>query len=246
MIPQGILDAIFAEAWGEGQSFAAWGVAWARVLPTALFVPAFGLGVLPVAFRAAVGAMLAVSVVPLLQAPAIVPSAPWPALLLTEFARGVPVALAASVSLWAATVAGGVTDLVTKAPRTSPGGAALFRSGPFSALLLLAATASFLRFGGAERVAERLAAPDLAASGVLSSAVGDLAAGIDVGVTIGAPLLVAGLLFDLATLVAARELWTLRAGSTLASLRSLVLLVAAAALMDRMAASLAVLGRRTP
>src|SRR5262245_57801196 len=99
MIPNGLLDAILAEVSAEGQSRSAWGVAWARVLPTALLVPAFGLAILPVALRLAIGFVLALSIAPLLHAPVLAPQAAWPLVLASEFARGLPVAAAASVSL---------------------------------------------------------------------------------------------------------------------------------------------------
>jgi len=220
-------------------------VAWVRVLPTALLVPAFGLGVLPVGFRLAIGFMLAASVAPLLHA-STVPQEPWIALLLREFARGVPVAAAASVSLWAAAVAGGVADHVTRAPIASRGRLGLADGAPFSTLLFLAAAGSFLRLGGAERIAARLAAPELDITGPLAKAVNDLAAGVDLGVGIGAPLLVAALVWDIATVIAARELWTVRVESTFAPFRSLVLLVGTAVLLDRMATAVAAIGRGTP
>jgi type III secretory pathway component EscT len=236
MIPSGFLDALLAEASADRQSLAAWGVAWARVLPTALVVPVFGLGLLPVGLRLAVGFVLAVSIAPLLHAPIAPPSMSWPALVLTEAARGIPVALAASVSLWAATVAGGVADHVTGAHRArGRGKLGLADGGPLATLLVLAASVSFLQLGGAERIVARLAAPDASVAAPLALAVRDLAAGIDLGVGIGAPLLVVALVLDLSTLVLARELWTLRVESTLAPLKSLVLLIATAALLDRMA-----------
>jgi hypothetical protein len=215
-------------------------------LPTALFVPAFGLGILPVALRLAVGFVLAVSIAPMLQVPVVPPGTPWLVALSTEFARGVPVAAAASVSLWAATVAGGITDSVTRASRTRFGRLALADGAPFSTLLFLAAAVSFLGLGGAERVVARLSASDLAVTGPLVGAVRDLAAGIELGVGIGAPLLVAALVLDMATLVAARELRTLRAESALVPLRTLVLVVATAALFDRMAEAVATRGVATP
>jgi type III secretory pathway component EscT len=173
--------------------------------------------------------------------------ASWPALLLGEIARGIPVALAASVSLWAATVAGGVADHVTRAARAKGSGRLGLADGaPFSTLLFLAAAVSFLQLGGAERIAERLAAPDLPAALPLVLAVRDLAAGVDLGVGIGAPLLVLALVLDLSTLVAARELWTLRAETTLLPLRSLVLLVGVAVLLDRMAEVVAARGAVGP
>lgn len=246
MIPHGLLDAIFAEVSAEGQSLSAWGVAWARVLPTVLFVPAFGLTILPVALRLAFGFVLALSIAPLLHAPVVAAPAGWPIVLASEFARGLPVAAAASVSLWAAMVAGGVADLSTRASRTKLGRLALADGSPFSTLLFLASAVSFLQLGGVERIAARLGASNPGGVAPLAGAVRDLAAGIEIGVGIGAPLLLVALFLDLATLVAARELRALRPESAFAPLRSLVLLVATAAFLDRMAEAVATRGLGTP
>lgn len=247
MIPKGILDAFLAEVSARGQSASAWGVAWARVLPTVLLVPAFGLGLLPLGLRLAIGFVLAVSVAPLLHPTVASASVGWPALVLSEVARGLPVALTASISLWAATVAGGIADHVTGARRVRGGGKLGLADGaPFSTLLFLAAAVSFLQLGGAERIAARLAAPDLTAAGPLTLAVRDLAAGIDLGVGIGAPLLVVAMILDMTILIAAREHSTVGAGTTLAPLRSLALLVATAAMLDRMADMVAARGAATP
>jgi type III secretory pathway component EscT len=239
MIPKGLLDAIFAEVSAGGQSLSAWGVAWARALPTAVFVAVFGLAMLPLALRLAVGFVLAVSIAPLLHPPVVAAPKSWLVVVVSEFARGVPVAAAASVSLWAAVVAGGVADHVTRAGRGRVGRIALSDGSPFATLLSLAAAVSFLQLGGAERIAARLAAPDLAVTEPLARAVRDLAAGVELGVGIGAPLLLVALVLDLATLVVVRELRPLRTESTLAPLRSLVLFVATAALLDRMAEAVA-------
>jgi type III secretory pathway component EscT len=246
MLPKGLLDAIFAEVSAGGQSLSAWGVAWARALPAALFVPVFGLSILPSIQRVAIGFVLAVSIAPLLHTPVVPPSTPWLVVVLSEVARGVPVAAAASVSLWAAVVAGGVADHVTRAGRAKVGRLALSDGSPFSTLLSLAAAVSFLQLGGAQRIAARLAEPELAVTSPLARAVRDLAAGIELGVGIGAPLLIVALVLDLATLIVARELRTLRSEATLAPLRSLVLFVATAALLDRMAETVATRGVTTP
>jgi type III secretory pathway component EscT len=246
MIPKGLLDAMFAEVSAGGQSLSAWGVAWARTLPAALFVPVFGLSILPIVQRVAIGFVLAMSIAPLLQTPVVPSPTPWLVVVLSELARGVPIAAAASVSLWAAVVAGGVADHVTSAGRARVGRLSLSDGSPLSTLFSLAAAVSFLQLGGAQRIAARLSAPDLAVTDPLARAVRDLAAGIELGVGIGAPLLVVALVLDMATLIAARELRPLRSEAALAPLRSLVLFVATAALLDRMAEAVATRGLSTP
>src|SRR6478609_3070347 len=106
MPPAGILRAVLDEASAEGANLAAWGAAWARLAPTLVLVPAFGLGLLPITLRVAFALVLGAAFAPVLSpAVAALPAVPWPRLLAGELARGLPVAISASVSLWAATVA---------------------------------------------------------------------------------------------------------------------------------------------
>jgi flagellar biosynthesis protein FliR len=246
MSPSGILDAISAETSASGQSLAAWGIAWARVLPTAIAVPAFGLGFLPLPLRAALGFGLAVSVAPALSVTALPAGVPWPLLVIGEAARGVPVALVAATALFAASVAGGVADVALGARLgrlTAPFGK---DGSPFATLLGLAAAILFLDGGGAARVASRLAEPELGITRPLAAAVRDLASGIDVGASIGAPLLAVAVVIEITLGLASREFGTLRLDTVSAPLRALAVLVATAALFERMAEGIAMLGAGRP
>ncbi len=237
----GLLDALLGEAHRGGEDFAAWGVAWARVLPTALFVPAFGLGVLPSALRVVIGLALVVVIAPGLAATtALLPGAPWPDLVVSELARGIPVAIAASASLWAATVAGGVTDAAVGLPRLARRGAPFGGDGtPFATLFALLAAIVFLSFGGAERVAFELARVPDAGMAPLARAARDLASGVDIGALFAAPLLIVALATDLAVLLVARELPAWKMPGLFASAKALVVLVFAAAFFERMAEAIA-------
>jgi type III secretory pathway component EscT len=246
-IPSGILDAISSEVSGSGESLSAWGIAWARVLPTALIVPAFGLGFLPVSLRAALGFGLAVSVAPAVSPAELPQGVPWPLLVVGEMARGVPLAIVATAALLAASVAGGVTDaaLGTKFHRLSS--AAFGRDGgPFATLFGLLAAILFLEGGGATRIASRLADPALHGQAPLAGAVRELAAGIEIGATIGAPLLVVAVVVDVTLALGAREFATLRTETIGTPLRALAVLVATAALFERMAEGVALLGAGRP
>lgn len=241
-LPSGILDAISSEVSGSGESLVAWGIAWARVLPTALVVPAFGLGFLPVSLRAALGFGLAVSVAPAVSVAQLPAGVPWPLLVVGEMARGVPVAIVAATALFAASVAGGVTDAALGA-KLRPLGAPLGRDGgPFATLLGLLAAILFLEGGGATRIAARLGEPALSGQAPLASALRELAAGIEIGATIGAPLLIVAVVVDVAMALAAREFGTLRTETVGAPLRTLAVLVATAALFERMAEGVALFG----
>jgi flagellar biosynthetic protein FliR len=204
--PAGILDAILAELHGEGQSLLGWGIAWARVAPTLLIVPAFGLGVVPPSLRAAMALGLAVAIAPALQPVLTSSPAPWPALLAAEALRGLPIALSAAVSLWVAAIAGGVADTAGKASRFAyADGPFGRRATPFATLLGLGAAIVFLENGSAARLVARLADERPFATAALTRAALDLAAGIGLGASIGAPLLVAALGVDVANGVVARE-----------------------------------------
>jgi type III secretory pathway component EscT len=168
----------------------------------------------------------------------------WLLVVMREALLGVPVAVGASVSLWAAVVAGAVGDAAAGTGRlvrrTTPFGG---DAPPLSLLVGLAASIAFLAGGGVTRLAARLAASASAGAGApLEAAVMDLATGVGVGASIGAPLLVVGMVVDLASAIVAREQPTAR--GTGATLRTLIVLVAAAVLLDRMAEAVVVFGRR--
>lgn len=230
MPTQEVADAALRELSDSGLNLSAWGIASARMLPTVLIVPAFGAGFLPIAVRLGLAVALAVSIAPgvkeSLAAPAL--GAKWGLALIAEAFRGVPVALAAALSLWAAMVAGGLAD--TTLPLSSRRSRAA--TGPLSGLLGIAACVLFLETSGAERVAERLSST-IAPLGPLRGGVRDFMAGIDVGVSLALPILVVALTVDVAVAVAEREL-PLRRSLPAAAIRTLAVLVASSALFDSM------------
>ena len=108
-----------AEAFaGAGIDLGALGLAWARAMPAVTLVPAFGLRALPAPARAVMALAFAACVFPALAPVAATSSLPWIVLALTEVARGLPIAVAAAVPLWAATMAGGVADALRGAQET--------------------------------------------------------------------------------------------------------------------------------
>ncbi len=243
-LTNGVADALVAEVHASGQSLVAWGIAWARVLPLVVLLPAFGLGFLPGVWRVAIAFMVGLSLAPALRLPAIDVASPWPSLVAEQIARGIPLALAASISLWAASVAGGIADTSLSVPRVrlrtprGPGGP------PFETLMGLLAAILFLDGGGTTRALSRLADLPAGTTEPLRAAAFDLAAGIDVGASLAAPLLVVSLVMDMTSMVVARELPSIRSQSFLAPLRTLVVLVATAALLDRIVEGIAIFGRR--
>jgi flagellar biosynthetic protein FliR len=243
----GILDALLAELDGQGGTLLGWGVAWARVLPTVLIVPAFGLGLLPVSLRVSMALALSIGIAPALTPSLTTLRAPWPALLGAELLRGVPVALSAAIVLWASAVAGGIVDSAGRATRlAATDGPFGPRLTPFSTLFGLGAAIVFLGNGSAARLVARLADAGPFTSGALGRAAADLAAGIGLGASVGAPVLVAALAVDVATGIVARERSALSVEELFAPLRTLVVLVATAALLDRMLAAVVLLSPGAP
>lgn len=212
----------------SGLDLSAWSMASARMLPTVLIVPAFGAGFLPIAVRFGIGVALAASIAPVMQGPPAgsVLSTPSFLALIGEALRGVPVAVAAASSLWAAMVAGGLADTTLPLPSRRSRAA----TGPLSGLLGLAASVVFLETAGPERVAERLSST-LVPLAAVRAGVRDLTAGLDVGVSLALPILVVALTMDVAVALAEREL-PLGKSLPSASIRTLAVLVASSALFD--------------
>jgi type III secretory pathway component EscT len=209
-------------------------------MPTVALVPAFGLRAVPAPGRALTALAFAGCLVPSL-APAP-PSASdaggvgWA--LAVEVARGLPVAIAAAVPLWAATMAGGVADALqgsAEGPSLPTVEGRPTRSG---ALLSLLACAIFLSGGGPARVAAALAiAPPI--EHPIVAAADDLTRGIALAVALGAPLLAAGAVAELASALIARAASPAQVQALLAPLKALGMLLVTALVLDRIAAVLA-------
>ncbi|MDB4941728.1 MAG: Flagellar biosynthesis protein FliR [Labilithrix sp.] len=222
---------------------AAFGLAWARVMPAVTLVPAFGLKALPTPARGILGLALAAGIYP-----AIVPvvvterATPWFLLAIEQILLGLPVALAAAIPLWAATMAGGLVDTLRGAPE-GPGLAPVEgRTGSFGILLSLFASVVFLATGGPARVAEALATNALPAEPLLRAA-HDLVAGIALAVALGGPLLAASVVLELAFALIARAASPAQIQALLAPLRAIGLLAIAAVVLERLAALVATAAR---
>jgi type III secretory pathway component EscT len=231
----GILAAAFD---GVDVNLAALGLAWARAMPAVTLVPAFGLRAVPAPARAVMGLALAASIVPALSPIAMSPSRPWVVLALVEVARGLPVALAAAVPLWAATMAGGVADALRGSQETPDAPTVEGRATPLGVLLSLLACAVFLSTGGPARVATALALHPVV-SHPLVAAVDDLVGGIALAVAVGAPLLGASVVIELAAALIARAASPAQVQALLAPLRALATLVVFGLLLERLAVVLA-------
>lgn len=222
------------------------GLAWARVFPTITIVPAFGLRALPTSARGVMALALAAGIYP-----ALVPvvtsnrSSPWLLLALEQIVLGLPVALAAAIPLWAATMAGGLVDVL----RGSPEGAGLAtvegRPSSFGVLLSLFASAVFLSTGGAARTAAALSTYTLPSHPLLAAS-HDIVAGVGLAVSIGGPLLAAAVVLELTFAMIARAASPAQIHALLAPLRALGLLAVVAIVMERLASLVATAVRASP
>lgn len=214
---------------------AALGLAWARVMPVVTIVPAFGLRALPAAARGVLGLALAAAIYP-----AVVPiviaqrSTPWFVLALEQIVLGLPVALAAAIPLWAATMAGGLVDVLRGSP-DGPGLATVEgKPSSFGVLLSLFASVVFLATGGASRAAGALAHYELPGHPLLLAA-HDIVAGVGLAIAIGGPLLAAAVVLELAFALVARAASPAQVHALLAPLRALGLLAIVAIVLERLA-----------
>ncbi|MDF2697371.1 MAG: Flagellar biosynthesis protein FliR [Labilithrix sp.] len=213
------------------------GLAWARFAPALAIVPAFGLKALPAPARGILGVALAAGIYPALV-PIVVdrPATPWFVLALEQIVLGLPVALAAAIPLWAATMAGGLVDSLRGAQDGS--GLAVVegsKATPLGILLSLLASVVFLSTGGPARVASSLATTTTLGEHPLLAASHALVAGIGLAVAIGAPLLAAAVVLEIAFALVARAASPSQVHALLAPLRALGLLAITAIVLERIA-----------
>jgi type III secretory pathway component EscT len=220
-----------------GVDLAALGLAWARVTPTVALVPAFGLKALPAPARAIVALALAGAIYPAL-APEAAQKGPWIALALLEMIRGLPVALAAAIPLWAATMAGGIMDTLRGTSEQLQVPVVEGRTTGLGVLFSLLASVLFLQTGGAARVAGALATRPFPSRPLLA-AVNDLTAGIGLAVGLAGPLLAAAVVVEVAAALIARAASPAQVQSLLAPVRALAILAVLAVVLERIAGLMA-------
>ena len=231
--PPGLIDWITDAAQAAGMDLRAWGIGWARAVPTVLLVPAFGLRAVALPVRLALMLVLAASTAPAIRPiPALL--GPWPIVVLMEAAKGLPVALTAAVALWVASMAGGLVDNLRGARETALLPNVDSGATPTGALLSMLVAVAFLESGGPARVAEAIAVPELELLGPLTRAVFDLAAGIQLAVAVAAPVVVVAIVFELGGALMARAAAPALVQPLLSPLRSLAILLVLALLLDRL------------
>jgi type III secretory pathway component EscT len=157
----------------------------------------------------------------------------WPVAILVEAAKGVPVAIGASVSLWAATMAGGVIDDLRGGRESSALPNVESGATPMGALLAMLAAIVFLESGGPGRVVSALARPELGFAAPLAGATANLVASIELALAVAAPLLVASIVIEVASALVARAASPSFIQPVLAPLRSLGILAVTALVLER-------------
>jgi type III secretory pathway component EscT len=228
-----------AEAFARsGVDLAALGLAWARAMPAITIVPAFGLRALPVPARMVMGLALAASVFPALAPVASTSSHPWWVLVVIEAARGLPIAVAAAVPLWAATMAGGIADALRGSQEMVSAPTVEGRATPLGAPLSLLGCAFFLATGGPARVVAALALRPLPSHPLLAAAE-DIVDGITLAIALGGPLLAAAVVVEIAAALIARAASPAQVHALLAPLRALGTLAVMALVFERLATALA-------
>lgn len=239
--PAQILAPLLA-AWGV--DLRGWALAWARVTPALTLLPAFGLNGLPAPTRAALGLALAVSIAPSLQPVQL--AAPWGVALLLEAARGLPVAITASGALWAAGMAGGLTDNIRGARESQALPVVEEGSSPLGALLALLVALIFLEGGGAARVVAALSTDPAVSHGTVWRVALGLTHAVELALAVAAPVVAVSIVLELANALIARAATPAHVVALLAPLRSIVILVCFALLFERMASLLASTSARYP
>jgi len=207
-------------------------------MPSVTLVPAFGLRALPAPARAVLGLALAACVVPAVGPLETVPPGPWPLLVVAEIFRGLPVAIAAAVPLWAATMAGGVADALRGSQETPSAPTVEGPATPMGIALSLLASAMFLATGGPARVVTALATRQSEVHPLLAAA-GDLANGITLAVALGGPLLAAAVVVEIAGAIVARAASPAQVQALVAPLRALGTLAVTAVVFNRLSVALA-------
>ena len=219
------------------------GLAWARFAPTLAIVPAFGLKALPVPARGILGIALAAGIHPAVARAPNLAHAPWVVLAFEQILLGLPIALAAAIPLWAATMAGGLVDSLRGAQDGT--GLAVVegnRATPIAILLSLLASIVFLSTGGPARVASPLATASFGEHPLFGAAQA-ITGGIGIAIALAAPLLAAAIVLEIAFALVARAASPSQVHALLAPLRALGLLAVIGLVLDRIVDVLALVVR---
>lgn len=215
----------------RGVTLEPWALAWGRVLPLLLIVPAFGARWLPAPARVVLALAMAVSLIPAMSnAPGYTGQAFGVAFVMALL-QGLPLALSTAALLWAAMMAGGLMDELRGGTQQT---ATVFSDAPtpLATLIGLFAGLSFLQLGGAARAVEALARPASADGVMLLRAVSDLVQAVGIALSLAAPMLAAVIVWEVTAALITRAASPAHMQPAFAPLRSLVVLAVLALSLD--------------
>ena len=221
---------------------------WARAAPVVAIVPAFGLRAVPAPVRALMGLAMAAVIAPALQGDRTLLEHGWMAAVCMSVLQGLPIAIAAAVPLWAATMAGGVVDAVRGASDLVSIPSIENRPTQLGVPFALMASVVFLATGGPARVVAALATGSGLASpqAALVRAAFDIAGGVEIALAIAAPVLTASIVVEIGAALMARSATPAQVQSLFAPLRSIAILAVVALGFDRMVQWMALAVRASP
>lgn len=219
----------------NGVDLAVMGRAWARATPLVVLVPAFGLRALPAPMRVTLALGLAAVIYPALAVDASTGATITSTVLALEVLRGMPLALATAVPLWAAVMAGGLVDQL----RGSSAEGASFvvvdgRPSPIAVLYGLGASFAFFAMGGPARAVSALVTAPLASP--WRGAAITISNGIGLSIALAAPILAASLVLEITTALVARAAAPAHVDALLAPLKAIALLFVVALGLSRVVA----------
>ena len=232
-VADALLDSLARELARSGIDPVAWVLGAARLLPSIVLIPIFGMRALPIFGQLLFALILAAAAAPAVQ-PVMPSGEPWFLTLLGQALGGLPVAVSAAMTLWVASMAGSLLDeLRAGAAASSPSLFADSEATPLGTLFTLGAGVMFLKLGGPARLAQALSvAAPLSEQSIRDVALG-LARGIQLAIVIAGPLLAVLPFFELFQALLARAVRPVTLSSVFAPLRAIALLAIVALLLDR-------------
>ncbi len=248
MLPAAPIQQLVDQLALSGPDLATMAMGWARAAPVVTIVPAFGLRAVPAPVRALLGICMAAVIAPALRGDPTLVAHGWLLAIGASLLQGIPIAIAAAVPLWAATMAGGVMDAVRGSADLVSMPSVEGRPTLLGVPMALLASAIFLSTGGPARVVAALAwAPPIdSAQAPLIRVAFDITSGIDIALAIAAPVLAASIVVEIGTALVARSASPAQVHALLAPLRSIAVLAVVALTFDRMVRFLAIAVRAKP
>jgi flagellar biosynthesis protein FliR len=207
-----------------------------RLLPTVFVVPAFGLRGVPIQVRASMALVLAFAVAPAISTQGVEPGG-LAVTLFVDVLRGLPLALASALPLWAGTMAGGLFDELRGPSADVKLAPTPDAHSPSAVLLSLLGGFFFFAAGGPSTMVRAIVRADVDAN-VVTRTVSTLAAGASIALVVAGPLLAAAILSTAAGAMVARSPF-FAARAVVPSLRAVAMLAFFAVALERVATLLA-------